>query len=75
MNNLVTRFRGHDRVETLEAVLRTVARNLAAAISLLERTPEAKQAAASDKIFEIMLLDYKKSLKVARAALDKDAGK
>jgi hypothetical protein len=63
------------RIEALEAALIDAAVHLAAAISLLERTPKAKQAAPSDKMFEIMLSDYKKSLKTARAALkDKDAG-
>ena len=42
---------------------------LAAAISLLERTPNAKKAAPSDKMFATMLVDYKKALKAGRAAL------
>lgn len=43
--------------------------SLAAAISLLERTPRAKKAAASDKMFDQMIADYKKALKFGRAAL------
>jgi hypothetical protein len=42
---------------------------LAAAISLLERTPKAKKAAASDKMFDQMLKDYRKALDTGRAAL------
>lgn len=42
---------------------------LAAATSLLERTPKAKKAAPSDRMFEQMLLDYHKALDEARAAL------
>ncbi len=41
---------------------------LAAAISLLERTPNAKKAAPSDKMFAMMISDYKKALEVGRAA-------
>jgi hypothetical protein len=43
--------------------------SLAAAISLLERTPKAKKAAPSDKMFDQMLADYRKALANARAAL------
>ncbi|HEY6018595.1 MAG TPA: hypothetical protein VIY48_01485 [Candidatus Paceibacterota bacterium] len=43
--------------------------HLAAAISLLERIPNAKKVAASDKIFEMMLSDYRKSLERARNIL------
>ncbi len=43
--------------------------SLAAAISLLERTPKAKKAAPSDKMFDQMLADYRKSLEAARTAL------
>lgn len=51
------------------AVLPVMA-SLAAAISLLERGGKlAKKAAASDKMFDQMLTDYRKSLAVARAAL------
>jgi hypothetical protein len=46
-----------------------VTASLAAAISLLERTPNAKKAAPSDKMFEIMLSDYRKALEAGRAAL------
>lgn len=51
-----------------EALLRTTA-SLAAAISLLERTPKAKKVAPSDKMFDQMLVDYRNSLEAARAAL------
>lgn len=42
---------------------------LSAAISLLERTPKAKKAAPSDRMFDQMLCDYRKALDEARAAL------
>ena len=58
------------RVRELEAALTDNAAHLAAAISLLERGGKAaKKAAASDKMFDIMLNDYHKSLERARAAL------
>ena len=58
------------RVRELEAALTDNAAHLAAAISLLERGDKAaKKAAASDKMFDIMLNDYRKSLERARAAL------
>ena len=56
------------RIEQLEAALTNAAANLAAAISLLEQTPKAKQAAPSNKMFDIMLSDYKKALTDARTA-------
>jgi uncharacterized protein YqeY len=40
--------------------------SLAAAISLLERTPKAKKAAPSDTMFEMMLSDYRKALEAGR---------
>lgn len=43
--------------------------SLAAAISLLERTPKAKKAAASDKMFDQMLDDYRRALANARDAI------
>jgi hypothetical protein len=42
---------------------------LAAAVSLLERTPQAKKAAPSDKMFAQMIADYKAALERGRAAL------
>ena len=54
-----------------EAVMPAVA-SLAAAISLLERSP--KTGAASSKMFDIMLNDYGKALDTARAALKPDTG-
>ncbi|MFC5423692.1 hypothetical protein ACFPOB_29600 [Bosea eneae] len=46
---------------------------LGAAISLLERTPKAKKAAPSDRMFGQMLRDYRKALDEARAALSSPA--
>ena len=51
-----------------EAFVRVLA-SLAAAISILERTPKAKKAVASDKMFDTMLDDYRKALEAGRAAL------
>jgi hypothetical protein len=48
---------------------------LGAAISLLERTPKAKKAAASDKMFDQMLKDYRKALEIGRAQLAEDGTK
>ena len=57
--------------ERLKKSLIHTAAHLAAAISLLERGGKAaKKAAPSDKMFDQMLLDYKKALSDARAALD-----
>jgi hypothetical protein len=50
-------------------VLIRVTASLAAAISILERTPKAKMAAPSNTMFEQMLTDYRNSLEAARAAL------
>jgi hypothetical protein len=56
--------------ERLKKSLIHTAAHLAAAISLLERGGKAaKKAAPSDKMFDQMLLDYKKALSDARAAL------
>lgn len=50
-----------------------VAASLAAAISILERAAKEKKppqkVVASDKMFGVMLSDYKKSLAVFRAAI------
>jgi hypothetical protein len=52
-----------------------VAASLSAAISLLERGGKAaKKAAPSDRMFDIMLNDYRTSLEKARAALGHIAG-
>jgi len=51
-----------------EAFVRVLA-SLAAAISILERTPKAKKAVASDKMFNTMLEDYRKALEAGRTAL------
>ena len=53
--------------ERLRSALEEATPSLAAAISLLERG--GKRAAPSDKMFAVMLDDYRKSLKIARAAL------
>jgi hypothetical protein len=53
-------------MEEREVLVRVMA-SLAAAISLLERG--GKKAAPSDKMFALMLDDYRKSLEVARAYL------
>jgi hypothetical protein len=47
--------------------------SLAAAISLLERTPKANKAAPSDKMFNQMLDDYRRALANARDALRSQA--
>lgn len=68
------------RVETLEThnsdayiIVIDLAASLAAAISLLEKGGKAaKKAAPSDKMFDQMLRDYKKSLDRARQALAGD---
>jgi hypothetical protein len=57
-----------DRIEQLEDALIDAGASLAAAISLLERG--GKKAAASDKMFAVMLSDYQKSMDRARAALE-----
>lgn len=64
------------RVKTLEAEIAELresnldlAASLAAAISLLERTPKAKKAAPSDRMFDQMLVDYRASLERFRALI------
>ena len=42
---------------------------LSASISLLERTPQARKSAASNKMFNIMISDYKLELDAARSYL------
>lgn len=46
-----------------------VVASLAATISVIERTPQARKAAMSDKAFGIMLDDYTKALAKGRAML------
>lgn len=46
-----------------------VVASLAAAISIIERTPQARKAAMSDTAFGIMLDDYTKALATGRAML------
>lgn len=47
----------------------SVVASLAATISIIERTPQARKAAMSDKAFGIMLDDYTKALASGRAML------
>ncbi len=49
-----------------------VVASLAAAISLLERIPNAKNAAPSDMMFEQMLADYRRALETARSVIKGD---
>lgn len=55
------------------AIVHAVA-SLAAAISLLERTPKAKKAAPSDRMFDQMLDDFRKALDEARRELTSASG-
>lgn len=52
-----------------------VVASLAATISIIERTPQARKAAMSDKAFGIMLDDYTKALAKGRATLASSGGK
>ena len=52
--------------------LRDTTVHLIAAVSLLENTPKAKKAAASDTIFNTMLADYRAAFERGRAALASD---
>lgn len=56
-----------ERIKELEEALIKTGASLAAAISLLEHG--GRKAAASDKMFEIMLEDYRAALSEARALL------
>lgn len=59
-------------IERLRDALLGATAALAAAISLLDRGGKAaKKAAPSDKMFDQMLVDYRKHLETARAALKK----
>lgn len=53
--------------DQLREALFSVTASLADAIALLEESP--KTAAPSDRIFDLMLRDYRESLKIGRAAL------
>lgn len=55
--------------DAMRKIAISVIASLAAAISLLERVPNAKKAAPSNKMFEQMLCDYRNALENARAAL------
>lgn len=55
--------------DALRAAAIDAGSSLAAAISLLERTPKAKKAAPSDTMFAQMLVDYRAALDRTRTAL------
>jgi hypothetical protein len=55
------------RIAELDEALRITLASLVAALSLLERG--GKRAAASDKIFQLMLADYHAAVEIGRAAL------
>jgi hypothetical protein len=55
------------RVNDLQEAVMISCAALAASVSLLQRTPRAKQAAPSNKMFDQMLLDYERALEQARA--------
>ena len=52
----------------------TVVASLAATISIIERTPQARKAAMSHKAFGMMLADYTKALAKGRAMLSASGG-
>jgi hypothetical protein len=58
----------NDKLRRYKKALMETTASLAAAISLLERG--RKKAAPSNKMFDQMILDYKKSLDAARAILN-----
>jgi hypothetical protein len=60
---------GMAREKELTEALVAVSKSLKAAISLLESTPQSKKAAASDKMFDQMIADYKLALERGVAAL------
>lgn len=63
-----TRYPAASDMRRHDAIMGAVA-SLAAAISLLERTPRAKKSAPSDRMFDQMLADYRKALDAVRAEL------
>ena len=64
--NAIREAEAAGEVKSDDVLIRVLA-SLAAAISLLERTPKAKKAAPSDKMFEQMLIDYRNALEAGRA--------
>jgi hypothetical protein len=60
------------QIERLREVIMEVTVSLIACHSLLSRG--GKRAAASNKMFEIMLSDYEKAIEVGRAALQPKDG-
>lgn len=66
------RARTHVSVPRDDAI--AVVASLAATISIIERTPQARKAAMSDKAFGIMLADYHKALAKGRAMLSASGG-
>lgn len=57
---------------SIREALKHALASLVAAISLLERTPRAKKAAPSDKMFDQMIADYKAAIEQGRAALEQE---
>lgn len=55
------------RATALEEGQRDLLAHLVAAVSLLKRTPKAKKAAPSNRMFDQMLADYEASIKRGRA--------
>ena len=66
------RSRTHVSVPRDDAI--AVVASLAATISIIERTPQARKAAMSGKAFGIMLDDYTKALAKGRAMLSASGG-
>lgn len=62
-------FAAKARAKELEDAALGVMASLAAALYILRRTPQAKRAAASDKMFFQMMQDYENSLEKARDVL------
>jgi hypothetical protein len=62
-----TALQAADRIEALEAAAKDALAHLVAATSLLDRG--GKKAAASDKIFDQMLIDYNNSINRVRGIL------
>jgi hypothetical protein len=63
----------HTRIELLEEAAKDALAHLVAATSLLDRG--GKKAAASDKIFDQMLIDYNGSINRVRSILTHEAHK
>lgn len=57
------------KTPSIKEAFTQVLASLAAAISILDRTPRSKKAVASDTMFDISLNDYRKALEAGRSAL------